>query len=862
MVTKMNMYKKTFKSALLASCALIAPELVSAQEQDAQYANQTNVDTVVTVGRYIPNEKRATSEISNVVTAADLSFAGDSNVAAALTRLPGITPDTSGRFVVIRGLSERYTSTLLNGMELPSPDPLTRAVPLDIFPTSLISSVLVQKTYSAEYPGAFGGGVVDIRTIAVPEETFFQIGLDTGYNTNSTFKDGLQYDGSSTDFLGFDDGKRALPDIIASNPTLEGFTPAELEQAGESFPNVWSIDNQMNAADFGISASGGSNFDVGDSGEIGFVLAVDYGSEMRNRFGTRASYKASSASESGLEADRDFSPRACIDLGRDGDECGYRTTIWDIDLNTFASLGWRINQDHNVKYTSLLLRSSQQQVEFQTGRTNSEDLANFTRLDWIEQQVWSHAFDGEHFVEIMGDEITEINWFANYTEASRDVPMRRRYTYVFDLTADVWEMLRRSDSNRIEYGELNDESIDMGFNVKQPFYIGDSALDVKFGASYNEKKRASTYLKYGYDLRNVTNDELRQFIPEVIFGPTNIAPNGVFLDEFFDASNAFTANFENKQFFAQADYEVTDTVRVSAGVRYEDSLQTVLTTDRTTSIPISSVQDKQAWLPSATITWEFVENMQVRFGFSETLNRPDSRELAPVFFVREDGRTEKGNADLEIAKIRNYDARFEWYFGSGESFTVGAFYKEIFNPIEYSILAIGDGQADTIANAEEAKLKGVEVEFEKTFAEWKDREFFLKVNGSYIDSDVVRSAEKFNFITNLEGRLQGQSDYIANLQIGFDNLDIGERMNIILNYQGDRIFRLGTSTRPDLIEKMPLELNFLYSRDVEIGNERVITATFKARNLLNNQPLRTQGFEIAESFNIGRTFSLGVRYEF
>lgn len=858
----MKMYQKTFKSALLASCAVMVPELVNAQEQDAQYADQTNVDTVVAVGRYIPDEKRSTSEISNVVTASDLSFAGDSDVAVALTRLPGITPDTSGRFVVIRGLSERYTSTLLNGMELPSPDPLTRAVPLDIFPTSLVSSVLVQKTYSAEYPGAFGGGVVDIRTIAVPDEPFFQIGIDTGYNTNSTFKDGLQYDGSSTDFLGFDDGKRALPDIIAQNPTLEGFTPEELELAGESFPNVWSIDNQMNAADFGLSASGGSNFDVGDSGELGFVLAVDYGSEMRNRFGTRTSYQASNATESGLEADRDFSPQACEEVGFEGSDCGYRTTIWDIDLNTFASLGWRINQDHNIKYTNLLLRSSQQQVEIQQGRTNSEDLANFTRLDWKEQQVWSHAFDGEHYLDLLDDELTEVTWFANYTKASRDVPLRRRYTYVLDVTTREFEMLRRSDSNRTEFGMLDDESLDMGFKIKQPLYLDGRALDLKFGASYNEKNRDSSYLKYGYDLRNVSNDELRQFIPEIIFGPTNVGPDGIFLDEFFDASNSFTANFENKQFFGQFDYELTDTVRVSAGVRYEDSVQTVVTTDRTTGVPIIAEQIKKAFLPSATVTWEFYENMQVRLGFSETLNRPDSRELAPVFFVREDGRTERGNSELEIAKVRNFDARFEWYFGSGESLTLGAFYKEIFNPIEYSILAIGDGQADTIANAEKAELKGIEIEYEKVLGEWKDREFFVKANGSYINSEVVRSPEKFNFITNLVGRLQGQSDYIANVQVGFDNLDIGERLNLILNYQGDRIFRLGTSRRPDLIEEQPLELNLLYSRDIEFAGGRIITATFKARNILNERPVRKQGTEIAESFNIGRTFSLGFRYEF
>ena len=270
---------------------------------------------------------------------------------------------------------------------------------------------------------------------------------------------------------------------------------------------------------------------------------------MRNRFGIRTSYQASNAIDSGLEADRDFSPQACEEVGFEGSDCGYRTTIWDIDLNAFASLGWRINQDHNIKYTNLLLRSSQQQVEIQQGRTNSEDLANFTRFDWKEQQVWSHAFDGEHFIDLLDDELTEVTWFANYTKASRDVPLRRRYTYVLDVTTREFEMLRRSDSNRTEFGMLDDESIDMGFKIKQPLYLGGRALDIKFGASYNEKNRDSSYLKYGYDLRNVSNDELRQFIPEIIFGPTNIAPGGVFLDEFFDASNAFTANFENKQFF-------------------------------------------------------------------------------------------------------------------------------------------------------------------------------------------------------------------------------------------------------------------------------------------------------------------------
>ncbi|MCC3861764.1 TonB-dependent receptor domain-containing protein [Pseudemcibacter aquimaris] len=858
----MNIFQKSFKGALLASCAMVSPNLVMAQETTAQQADPDNVDTVIAVGRYIPDEKRSTSEISNVLTATDLTYAGDSDVAVALTRLPGITPDSSGKYVVVRGLSERYTSTLLNGMELPSPDPLKRAVPLDIFPTSLVSGVLVQKTYSAEYPGAFGGGVVDIRTIAVPDDTFFEMGFDAGFNTESTFKDGLQYDGSDTDWLGFDDGKRELPAAIAANPTLEGMSPEELEAAGEAFPNLWSIDNQKLAADFGFSAAGGSSVFIGDESELGFVAAIDYGSQMRNLFGQRTTYQASGATDSGLEPDRDMSPDACIANGVDASDCGYRLTTWDIDLNAFAAAGLKINADHSIKYTSLLLRSSQQQVEIQQGTTNSEDMANFTRLDWKERQVWSHALDGEHAFDFNFDEMTELSWFVNYTEASRDVPLRRRFNYIYDISREVWQLNARSIGNRTEFGMMNDESLDMGFRVKQPLYINGYSFDLKFGGSYNEKTRSSDYLKYHFDVGPVTNYELLTYVPEIVFGPTNIDPNGIFLREVFDASNAFNADFENKQFFTQFDYQINDEVRVSGGVRFEDSLQTVLTNDRTTNVPIAVNQEKQSWLPSATVTWEFEENMQVRLGYSETLNRPDSRELAPVFFVREDGRTEKGNSDLEIATVRNFDARFEWYFNDGESFTLGAFYKEIDNPIEYSILARGDGEADTIANAEKAKLKGVEIELEKTLGEWEDREFFLKVNGSYIDSEVTRSAAKFGDVTNLVGRLQGQSDYVANAQIGFENLVNGERFNIILNYQGDRIYRLGTFSRPDLVEEMPFELNMLYTRDFELASGAIITGTLKAKNLLNETPVRKQGTEIAQQYVAGRSFSIGFKYAF
>lgn len=842
------------KLALMASTVVMVPNAVTAQDGDIQGAEEITV-----TGRYIPNEKRSTSEIANVVDSGAFTQAGDSNIAAALTRLPGISADSTGKYVVIRGLSERYTSTLLNGTQLPSPDPLKNAVPLDIFPTSMIKSVLVQKTYSAEYPAAFGGGVIDIRTKAVPDAPFLKIGATVGYNTESTGKKGLSYYGSNKDWLGIDDGLRDIPTALDNDPLLENVTPEELEAIGEAIPNIWSIDSEPNYPDFDFNLSLGDTYEVGE-GDLGIILAVDYGSQMRNRFGERYTY---SQTNNGLDSDRIFGPEACEAVGVESTEdCGYRTTIWDIDLNAFGSVGYQFNADHSLKFTSLLLRSSQRQVEVQQGRTDSRDLANFTRLDWKEREVWSNSLFGEHLFNLGTEEDTEFDWFISKTDASRTVPLRKTYEYFFDEVDRVFRLSARTDGNAVIWGDLEDTSNDYGFSIKQPTYIADMPVDIKFGGAYNEKERVSEFRRYSFDLQNVTNRELREFIPEIIFGETNIDPNGIFLREFFDASDRFEADFESKAGYFQLDAQVTDTLRLSGGVRYEESTQTVSTVDRTTDQPILITQDLDKWLPSATLTWEFRENMQLRLGYSETVNRPDSRELSPARFVREDGRTEEGNPNLTPATIRNYDARYEWYVGKDQSVTFGAFYKEIDNPIEYTIKPIGDGQLDFIANADEATLKGLELEADFKIGTWMDREFFIKANGSYIDSEVTRTSADFGNITTPVGPMQGQSKWLANAQIGFENIEKGERLNVIFNYIGDRIYRLGTESRPDLIETPPIELNFVYSREFDVFQDNIMTVTFRAKNLLNEAAERTQGGLVAERYDVGRNFSLGFSFEF
>ena len=843
-------YCKQFNSSL-AAIALLAsfPALTNAQD----------IDEVQVIGVFIPDEKRNTSEISNVLESEDFSLAGDSDIAVALTRLPGLSPDTTGKYVVVRGLTERYTSTLLNGTQLPSPDPLKTAVPLDIFPTSIIGNVLVQKTYSAEYPGAFGGGVIDLRTKSVPDEPFLNISLSTGYNSESTTKDGFSYYGSDRDWLTFDDGHRELPSIFRNDYQLTSLTPASLEQYGEAIPNIWSIDFDENKPDLSAKISGGTSRDTAN-GVVGMIFALDYSSEYRNQFGEQFSY---SATNDGLVIQQNFSNSVCENQSVSTQYCGFNTTSWNTNLNGLLSVGWEIDSNNEIKYTGVLLRSSQKQVQIKGGSTDSNDLENTTRLDWKEREVISNAVSGEHTFDLIDAGETMVDWSYNITNATRDVPLRRRYKYFYDDGPGAFRISTRTDGNLTEYGYMEDESRDLVVNLTQVADIFGFETDIKLGAAYNEKERSSYYLTYHYNMGQITNRDLLFRVPEVIFGSTNIDPNGIYLQSLTRAADSFSADFENAQAYWQIDTRLTDTIRVSSGYRYEDSEQLVRATDRSTLTPLLVTQQIESFLPSATVTWEFAENMQLRFGYSETINRPDSRELSPARFIREDGRTEEGNPNLQFAEIKNYDARYEWYFGDSDSLTVGVFYKDITNPIEYSIASIGgEGQLDTVANADEAELTGIELEIEKQLGTRWNRDLFVKANATYIDSEVMRSAANFGEVTNLEGPMQGQSEILANVQFGFENLESNEFFNIVLNYVDERIYRLGTNSRPDLIEKPPFELNVVYSRDIYTAYDRPVGLSVKLKNLLDEGAERLQGSEIAEAYDIGTTLSIGLNYSF
>jgi outer membrane receptor protein involved in Fe transport len=871
---------KLLWAALLATTVLSSPSWALAQVPEAPPTEPEDAasvtDEIVVRGRFIPNEKRVTSEISNLLTAEDLQRTGDAEVSEALARVTGLSLVGDG-FVYVRGLGERYSSALLDGSTLPSPEPLRRVVPLDVFPSALLSGALVQKTYSVEYPAEFGGGVIVLRTKAVPDRAFFEAGVSTGFNTESTLETGLSWDSGNRSWLGFSDRGMQLPKQIKVDPSLQSFDAVSLQAAGRSFRPNWSLDRQKIPFDGGLTVAGGNAFDIGEM-RAGVLASVDYSSEVRNRNGVRRTF---SVSDAGLVTNDQFDQDACRD--EDGqvepgvivDSCGLFRTDWDVRLNAIASFGLEINADHELTYTTLLLRKTTQQGEIARGSFAADPgtVRSGQRLAYIEQQLVTHQVSGEHEFTLPGafPEL-DVDWRAAFSRADRDTPYTRETLY--DLSADGVFRLQATDrGNRTIFSALEDENFEVGIDFSlNGDLLGRETL-LQFGGLYVERDREVAARRYTFAFPAGDTSELREQVPEIIFAPDNVGPpGGLILRDNTDPSDFYTAGFEIGGLYLSSEMQITPTVRWTVGARYEDSIQEVNSFEPQAGTPIETKLKLQKVLPASTLTWEFADNWQARVGYSQTLSRPDLRELSPTQFRDEEtGRLERGNPNLRITQIENWDARVEYYFGDRQSATLGVFYKDFKRPIERTFSLLGEEPLRSFANADRAELFGVEAEFDVTlpFDMWfsdvgfvQSRRFFVIGNATYIDAEIeLNPSAATEQQTDTNRKLQGQSEYLGNLQFGYDSDELRERAALLLNYTGERIFDVGLGGAPNVIEEPPIQLDLVFAKGFEIGG-REIEFGFKVDNILGEPYSLTQGGRVAEEYEIGTTFSFGVTARF
>ncbi len=800
-------------------------------------------------------ERRANNSVANYLSMEQISKSGDSDAAGALKRVTGLTL-VDGKFIFIRGLGERYSSTLLNGANLPSPDPTRRVVPLDLFPTSIIESIEVQKGYASHLPAEFGGGSVVLRTINVPEENFLNFGLSYGHNTQTTGKDGLKYQGGDSDWTGFDDGSRAMPRVLAdaiagdtelrpNNPFFEGgFSPEELELLGESLNSNYDLRNSTIDPGMGFDAAGGMRFDLKSGASAGFSAALEYGNDFQTRQELRRSYNISSGTE----------------LSLDSEELS-TTTSRNINASGFFTTGIEFNDFHQVAGNYMLLRSTQDFAEIAEGF--NEDLGNSRRIyeiRWSERDLTSMQLFGEHSYPVLSDLL--FKWQYTDSEATFDEPDNRIYRYDQRDEGD-FVFSTRNDSNSRVFRNLTDQSRNIRYDLSLPLtFKNHHDFLLQFGQNWVGKDRNSDIRRFVFeDVGPLANQVDRNDPLSQILNPDFIDLSGYQLIEVTRATDNYFANLDIKGTYYGVDYAYKENLRFTLGARretFEQSVTTFRLFDPDQSPITASLYDDD-WFPAFSGTWIMNDSHQFRVNYSQTATRPDFKELSSAQFKDPVlDRNVIGNPDLIVGKITHYDVRWDKYFSPGEFVSLSLFYKEFENPIEITILP-GSSNIISFQNALAAENAGIELEVYKDFSFINDRlaNFYISANYAYIDSEIQLDTSGPSGQTNNTRPLQGQSPYVINVQLGYDNKDKGISASLLFNKFGERISEAGTSGRPDIYEQPFNQLDFVYSHAFA-GRWKL---SFKAKNLLDSEAEFLQGDAITRSFTRGRSFGLGISFD-
>jgi len=803
------------------------------------------------------SEQRETASVANVIGSEQFSRSGDGDAGSALARVTGLTL-VGGEFIYVRGLGERYSSTMLNGANVPSPDPTRKVVPLNLFPTGVIDSIRVQKGYSPDMPGDFGGGAVEIRTRGIPEEDFLSIGVSIGARQGTTFDEGLSYRGGGTDWLGRDDGTRGLPDEIAeviadgqqlrpANPFFpEGLSPEELELLGESFPVIYDVQRQRAGPDLGLSLEGGKLFRFSDEWSAGFTSAVMW----------------SDAYDTRSEERRSFTPLGDGSLKPNDDYTIERSTR-DIELSGFLTAGVGFREEHSLELTSMILRQTEDETSIQEGFNLDEDgIIRITELEWEERELVSHQLRGRHRFPILND--LQLEWDYARSRARRDVPDQRRYRYDPDNVAD-FIFSRRADNNVRRFSWLTDRATDQGLDLSIPFGRDRFRGALSTGLRMLEKDRDSSIRRFQFGgVNTLTPEQRRADSLEDIFNADLIGPGGIVLSESTRATDNYTASLDVDAWYLNLDATLFDRLRLNTGFRREDWRQNVTTFElfNPAAPPIVSELDSRDRMPAHSLTWYLSDRQQLRSAYAETIVRPDFKELSPAPFTDPVlNREVIGNSALIPSDVQHYDLRWELYPDQGELVSIGGFYKRIRNPIEMTVEA-GVEQRLSFANAAEADNYGIELEWRKGLgfmsrivgnrSTWDRLEF--SGNLALIESEIT--IDELGILTSSSRPLQGQSPYVANLQLTYDDDGRDWSATLLLNAVGERIAEVGVLGAPDKKEQPSPDLDLVLQwRWLDLFD---VKARFG--NLLDSSFEVTQGDEIVQRYQRGRTFSLGLSW--
>jgi len=819
------------------------------------------------------SERRDNKQLVEVLGAEQIKKSGDGDAASALRRVTGLTV-VGGRFVYVRGLGDRYSSTLVNGAVLPSPEPEKRVVPLDQFPAPLLESLVVQKTWSPELPGEFGGGSVQLRTRSSPgagsggdgDKPLITVGVSTSMVLGTTFVEHDLPPGGALDVLGFDDGSRGLPaDVLAASdqaPLAEGnaltgggLDRKELERLGEQITPQWSPRQALVLPGLGFNATVGDTVDT-PLGQLGAIAALTWSGDTIHTDASRQ------LTASGSDGDVVVT-----------DDLRVASTERSVAWGTVLGLNLTPAPGQHLHAVTLLNRSSDDEARIVEGYDQDIDgQLRLTRLRFVSRQLFVQQVFGEHdlpWSPLSGpDRPMQLRFRGSYALAQRDEPGQR--TSRFDQNDDGQFLLSdRSDGTQILTSSLVDHAIDTQLAVTMPFvnWAGEDGSATAGVALAGKIRDVDTRrFKFLFAGPAASDPAVRARPVDEIFTPATIGPDGFVLTEATRNTDNHTGTSAVAAGFVAVELPVARDVVVSGGLRLEASRLEVTTFElfNAAAAPVIADLTNLDVLPAVAVAWTMLDDLTLKAAATRTVVRPELRELSPAIYTDvAGGRARFGNPDLRQTAITHVDARLEWAFSGRDGASIALFGKHFDQPIE-SVVTAGADQAITADNVDAAFNLGVELEGRVSLAQLLPQTSSIPVlsglwvggNGALIASRVVIGAEQQGTLTSTERPLEGQSPWVANLQLGSDDDVNGFSVTALYNVFGPRIVEVGALGLPDAVEEPFHQLDVVLRQRLPWG----LSLSLKGSNLLDLPATRTLGGRTVDSVSRGRAVSAGLSW--
>ncbi|NSW94278.1 MAG: carboxypeptidase-like regulatory domain-containing protein [Bacteroidales bacterium] len=842
-------------------------ELVSLGDITVSAVRRTNTEISVIT------DIKASAFVSTGISGQQISKTLDKDASEVVKRVPGITI-MDNRFLIVRGLSQRYNNVWLNNAATPSAEADVRAFSFDIVPSSMIENIMIFKSPSSELPADFSGGFVKISTKNMPEKNGFFFTYSTGINDNSTFQKFYKQVPGKTDWLGFDNGSRALPEDMplhlnqyesATNPVIR----EKITSLGRVLNNEWKPITSVAYPDqkflLGLNKKiqmGRSTF--GNTSTITYSLSNNADRILINDYSI---YNFSNDKPSFLNQfiDNQYSNSARVALMN----------------NSTLFLGER----NKIEFRNLFNQTGISRYTTREGREwyNNGRYIHSDELRYMSRSIYTGQLAGDHSSK---NDKSRFEWILGYAFSNKKEPDTKRYRYIRDQVDTTKYILLFSDQADLSsqsrmWIDLNENTISASVNYTRKIDLSGFKAEIRTGFYYENKDRKFNARNFGYAKGSLESVFGQTTLPvEDIFIPENInLSDGIKLMEVTSLSDSYTASNNQVAGYLSARFPLGNRFNIYSGLRIEKNRQTLSSYKQGSTIKVDVDRDTINLFPSANITFKLNEESLFRFAYGMTVNRPEFREIAPFYYVDfELNAGIYGAPHIRQSYIHSFDLRYELYPGTGEIFNLGAFYKKFENPIEQVILGNSPTQY-SFENVKSAYSAGLEAEVRKSLDFISGfQDFMLVINGSLITSRV--QFEEGKLARNRP--LEGQSPFIVNAGLFYQNEKRGLMLSALYNVIGKRIVAVGRPSPnewediPDIYELprniIDLTISKTIGKKIEVKggikdllNEQItyqqtVNATVNMSNYNGGgdglkQFNRSQN---TKAFYPGRYFSLGV----